>query len=160
MQHDALDQEASSSRFELLAQLGRGEFDRLGRRLRRRVKPFSEPAVDRSQQFASLLRLALVTAFASFRSRVRTAPASVRTNGPLVSGRLSEGLVDAFPDRLGGFGCNLLSQRRQFLRLFRQPPEACEAHCGGDSLDRCRVAMLAEMPGLWAFLGATGVIFK
>ena len=47
MQHDALDQEASSSRLRLL-QIAR-------------VKPFSEPAVDRSQQFASLLRLALVT---------------------------------------------------------------------------------------------------
>jgi hypothetical protein len=43
---------------------------------------------------------------------VRTAPASVRTKGTLVSGRLSEGLVDTFPDRLRGFGRNLLSQRR------------------------------------------------
>ena len=39
-------------------------------------------------------------------------PGSVRTNGPLMSGRLSESLVDAFPDRLGSFGCNLLSQDR------------------------------------------------
>jgi hypothetical protein len=40
-------------------------------------------------------------------------------DGALVSGRLSKGLVDTFPDRLGGFGCNLLSQRRQLVRLFR-----------------------------------------
>ena len=36
-------------------------------------------------------------------------PGSVRTNGPLMSGRLSKRLVDALPDWLGSFGCNLLS---------------------------------------------------
>ena len=38
---------------------------------------------------------------------VRAALPTVRTHGPLVSGHLFEGLVHAFPDRLGGFGCDL-----------------------------------------------------
>ena len=66
---------------------------------------------------------------------VRTAPTAVRTNGPLVSGRLFEGFVHTFPDWFGAFGRDLLSQRCQFLRLFRQRFELL-AQLGRRELDR------------------------
>jgi hypothetical protein len=62
-------------------------------------------------------------------------PTSARADGPLVSGCLFEGLVHAFPDRLGGFGCDPLRQRRQFLRLFRQRFKLL-AQLGRRQLDR------------------------